>query len=120
MTKVKNKISAKKRHKKVIRATKGYVGALSKLYRIAHQQIMKSLYYGFCDRRKKKNKNKSIWITRINAAGRKFEAKYSKIINLIKKVTININRKMLCAIGLNHNMGFLNIIAKSLFKINCI
>ena len=112
MTRVKRGFVAKRKRKNILSLTKGFVGSHSKLFRTANQQMMKSLRYAFSDRRKKKNKNKSIWITRINALARKLETKYNKLINSLKKNIIIINKKMLSEIGKNDDTGFFTITIK--------
>lgn len=109
MTRVKRGFVAKRKRKNILSFTKGFVGSHSKLFRTANQQMMKALRYSFFDRRKKKNQNRSIWITRINASARKLETKYNKIINSLKRNIIIINKKMLSEIGKNDNISFRNI-----------
>ena len=100
MTRAKRGSVAKKKRNKVTSHTKGFVGAHSKLFRTAKQQMMKGLRYAFSDRRKKKNQYRRLWITRLNAMVKKINSKYNKYIGFLKNKCININRKMFNGIGL--------------------
>jgi large subunit ribosomal protein L20 len=115
MTRIKRGFVAKKRRKNILLFTKGFIGAHSKLFRIANQQMMKSLRYAFFDRRKKKNENKSIWIIRMNASGRLIKIKYNKIINLFKDTTNIVNRKNLSETIIN-TFGDFWFVLKNLFR----
>jgi large subunit ribosomal protein L20 len=77
MTRVKRAIRTKARHKKILKLAKGYFGHKSKLFKVANQQVMKSLSYAYRDRRNKKREFRKLWITRINAAARLNGLSYS-------------------------------------------
>lgn len=98
---------AKKTRKKIKSFAKGFVGAHSKLFRIAKQQMMKALRYAFSDRRKKKNQIKRIWITRINASARKIKIKYNQLINFKLLKSINLNKKLLSESGVKFTMEYI-------------
>ena len=95
MTRVKRSNVARKRRKKTLKITKGFRGSLSTLFRSANTQKMKSLKYSYKDRNVKKRKFRSIWITRINAAAKLQNLKYSEFIYKLKKLNIFLNRKIL-------------------------
>jgi large subunit ribosomal protein L20 len=82
MPRVKGGTVTRKRRKKVLKLAKGYYGSKHTLYKVANQQVMKSLQYAFRDRRQKKRDFRKLWITRINAAARMNGLSYSRLINV--------------------------------------
>jgi large subunit ribosomal protein L20 len=99
MVRIKRGNVARKRRKKILTLASGYRGAHSVLFRVANQQVMKSLRYSYTDRKQKKRIFRKIWITRINAASRLNGTSYSQLINKFKKSNIDLNRKMLSQIA---------------------
>ena len=91
MARVTKANTAKKKHKKVLSATKGHYGARSRLYKTAKQSNIKALQYAFRDRKNRKRSFRNLWISRINAASRELGISYSKLINLLEKKEIKIN-----------------------------
>ncbi|MDV3167022.1 MAG: 50S ribosomal protein L20 [Vigna little leaf phytoplasma] len=85
----------RKRRKKVLKLAKGYFGSKSKLYKTAHEQVMRSLQYAYRDRRRKKRDFRKLWITRINAGCINCGISYSLFIHGLSLANIEINRKML-------------------------
>ncbi|MDU3750938.1 MAG: 50S ribosomal protein L20, partial [Peptoniphilus rhinitidis] len=85
MARVKRGVNAKKRHKNILKQSKGYFGAKSKLYRTANQAVMKSLNYSYIGRKQRKRDFRKLWIARINAAARLNGMSYSKFIKKKKK-----------------------------------
>jgi large subunit ribosomal protein L20 len=96
----------RRRHKKVLKLARGYRGAKSKVYRIANQQVMKSLNYAYIHRRLRKRDFRKLWITRINAAARNHGLSYSKFMNGLKKAGVGVNRKMLAELAVNNDAAF--------------
>ena len=113
MARVTKSNTAKKKHKKVLSATKGYYGARSRLYKTAKQSNIKALQYAFRDRKNRKRSFRNLWISRINAAARDLGVSYSKLINLLDKKQIKINRKILADISVNDKKAFQEIINKA-------
>tara|TARA_A200000113_G_C8728667_1_gene310818 strand:+ start:405 stop:752 length:348 start_codon:yes stop_codon:yes gene_type:complete len=113
MARVTKSNTAKKKHKKVLSATKGHYGARSRLYKTAKQSNIKALQYAFRDRKNRKRSFRNLWISRINAAAREFGISYSKLINLLQKNQIKINRKILADISVNDKKAFQEIINKA-------
>ncbi|MBT4989553.1 MAG: 50S ribosomal protein L20 [Rickettsiales bacterium] len=95
MARVKRGVTAKKRHKKVLKLAKGFRGRAKSCYRIALTRLERSFQYAYRDRRNKKRDLRGIWIQRINAAARLHGLKYSILIDLLKKANINLDRKQL-------------------------
>ena len=113
MARVTKSNTAKKKHKKVLSATKGHYGARSRLYKTAKQSNIKALQYAFRDRKNRKRSFRNLWISRINAASRELGISYSKLINLLEKKEIKINRKILADISVNDKKAFQEIINKA-------
>ena len=101
MARVKNGAVTKARHKKVLKAAKGYFGSKHRLYKSAKEQLMHSGQYAFRDRKQKKRDFRKLWITRINAACRQNDISYSRFIEGLTKAGVEVNRKMLSEIAIN-------------------
>ncbi len=101
MARVKNGAVTKARHKKVLKAAKGYFGSKHRLYKTAKEQLMHSGQYAFRDRKQKKRDFRKLWITRINAACRQNDISYSRFIEGLTKAGVEVNRKMLSEIAIN-------------------
>lgn len=106
MSRVKRGIQSKKRKKKIFELAKGYRGAKSRSFKIAKEQVMKSLQYAYRDRRAKKRDFRKLWIIRINAAARINGLSYNRLIDGLKQAEIDINRKMLADIAVNDPDAF--------------
>ena len=103
-------VTAKAKHKRVLRATKGHYGARSRLFKTAKQSNIKSLQYAFRDRKNKKRSFRSLWIARINAGARELDVSYSKLMNGLTKKDIAIDRKILSDLAINDSSTFEKIV----------
>ena len=103
---IKRGVNAAKKRRKIMKLSKGYFGAKSKLYRVARQAVMKSLNYAFVGRRRKKRDFRKLWIARINAACRLNGMSYSTFMHGLKLADVNLNRKVLADIAVNDAAGF--------------
>lgn len=101
---------ARKRRKKILKLAKGYYGSKSKLFRVANQQVMRSLSYAYRDRKQKKRDFRKLWIARINAAARNSGISYSRFINGLKKADVQINRKVLADLAVNDKNAFAQLV----------
>ena len=110
MARVKNGAVTKARHKKVLKAAKGYVGSKHRLYKRAKEQLMTSRKYAYRDRKNKKRDFRKLWITRINAACRMNEISYSRFIDGLNKAGVIINRKMLSEMAIEDKKAFANLV----------
>ena len=110
MARVKNGAVTKARHKKVLKAAKGYFGSKHRLYKTAKEQLMHSGQYAFRDRKQKKRDFRKLWITRINAACRQNEISYSRFIEGLTKAGVEINRKMLSEIAISDPKMFSELV----------
>jgi large subunit ribosomal protein L20 len=100
MARIKRGVMAKKRHKKVLKAAKGYYGARSRVFRVAKQAVIKAAQYAYIGRKQRKRQFRSLWIARINAAARLYGLSYSKFINGLHKANIHLNRKVLADLAI--------------------
>ena len=96
----------RKRHKKILKLAKGFLGARSRIFKVANIAVMKKLKYQYRDRRVLKRNMRSLWIVRINAAVRELGLSYSKFMNMLKKADIQVNRKMLAELAANEPEAF--------------
>ena len=110
MARVKGSTPLRKRHKRVLKAAKGYFGSKHLLYRTAHEQVMRSLQYAFRDRKARKRDFRKLWIQRINAACQLNGMKYSQFINGLSQADVAINRKMLAEMAVNDAEGFAKLV----------
>ena len=106
MSRVKRGVQANRRHKKVLKAAKGYYGARSKVFRVAKQAVINAGQYAYRDRRVKKRQFRALWIQRINAAARMNGLSYSRMINGLNKAGVAIDRKMLADIAVHDLPAF--------------
>lgn len=106
-------ITAKAKHKKVLKSTKGHYGARSRLFKTAKQSNIKSLQYAFRDRKNKKRTFRSLWIARINASSRQLGLSYSQLIHSLIKKNIILDRKILSDIAISDNTTFEKIVKKA-------
>jgi large subunit ribosomal protein L20 len=113
MARVKTGFTRRKRHKKVLKLTKGQFGARSRTYRRANEAMMKSLWYAYRDRRTRKRDLRRLWISRINAAARLNGTTYSRFIHGMKKSGITINRKMLADLAVHDPKAFSAVVEKA-------
>ncbi len=100
----------RKKHKKVLKLTKGYAGSRSKIFVAAMQSMMKGLKKAYIGRKLKKRDFRGLWIQRINAAARELGIPYSQFINGLAKANIIINRKMLADIAVNDKIAFAKLV----------
>jgi large subunit ribosomal protein L20 len=111
MARVKRGVMARKRHSKLLDQAKGFRGARSRHYRVAHEAVMHALAYAYRDRRNRKRDFRRLWIQRINAAARLNGTTYSRLINGLKLSGINLDRKILADIAVRDPKAFGNIVA---------
>ncbi len=114
MARVKTGFTRRRRHKKILKLTKGQFGARSRTYRRANEAMLKSLWYAYRDRRTRKRDLRRLWIARINAAARLNGTTYSRLIHAMKKAEITINRKMLADLAVRDPEVFSAIVKKAI------
>ncbi|NLY72145.1 MAG: 50S ribosomal protein L20 [Tissierellia bacterium] len=106
MARVKGAVNAKKKHKKVMKLSKGFYGQKSVVFRAANPAVMHSMRSQFIGRKHRRRDFRKLWITRINAASRQNGLSYSKFMHLLKEAGIDINRKMLAEMAVNDAEAF--------------
>lgn len=107
-----NAVASRKRRKKILKAARGYFGARSKVYTVAKNAVEKAMSYSYRDRRNKKRTFRRLWIARINAATRMHGMNYSTFIHGLSKADIDLNRKVLADMAMNHPEVFTAIVNK--------
>jgi len=112
MPRVKRGVTARARHKKILKKAKGYYGARSRVFRAAKQAVIKAGQYAYRDRRAKKREFRALWIIRINAAARLNGITYSKLIAGLEKAAIEIDRKILAEIAVSDPKAFTAVVEK--------
>ncbi|MGC9468157.1 MAG: 50S ribosomal protein L20 [Anaerolineae bacterium] len=110
MVRVKGGTVTRRRHKKLIKQTKGFFGTRHKLFRRANEAWMKSMAYAYRDRRNKKRDLRRLWIIRINAAARANGTTYSRLIHSLKEADIGLDRKMLADLAVNEPEAFAAVV----------
>ncbi len=110
MTRVRNGVVTKQRHKKILKEARGYFGSKHREFKSAKEQLMHAGQYAYRDRRQKKRDFRKLWIVRINAACRDNEISYSRFIEGLNKAGLEINRKMLSEIAINDPKAFSELV----------
>ena len=110
MARVKGAMMTRKRRNKILKMAKGYWGAKSKHFKMANQQVMKSLTYAYTGRRLKKRDFRRLWITRISAACKLNGMNYSTFMHGLKSAGVAIDRKMLSELALNNEAAFKQLV----------
>ena len=113
MARVKRGVTARRRHKKILKLAKGYYNARRKVFRVANQAVIKAGQYAYIGRKQKKRNFRSLWITRINAAARINGLSYSRFMNGLLKAGITLDRKVLADIAVHDAAGFTALAEKA-------
>lgn len=101
-----NAVASRRRRKKILKAAKGYFGARSKVYTVAKNAVERAMQYAYRDRRNKKRAFRRLWIARINAGARQHGISYSRFMHALKQNNIDLNRKVLADLAMNHPEAF--------------
>ena len=107
-----NSVASRARRKKVMKQAKGYFGRRKNVWTVAKNAVEKALSYSYRDRRAKKRSFRSLWITRINAGARQHGMSYSQLMGKLKANNIELNRKVLADLAMNHPEAFEAIVKK--------
>ncbi len=110
MTRVKGGKVTRKRHKKIIKRTKGQHATKSSLFKRANEAMMKSLKYAYRDRRNRRRDMRRLWITRINAAARQNGLSYSRLVHGLRQAGVDIDRKMMAELAVNDSEAFFQLV----------
>ena len=108
---VKRGVPARAKHKKILNSAKGMQHYRTRSFRLAKQGVIKALRYSYRDRRNRKRDLRALWITRINNASRELGISYSQLMSGLKKNGVNIDRKILSELAVNHPEAFKAVVA---------
>ena len=109
MPRTKGGVVSRRRRNRVLKQAKGFFGSKHCLYKVANQQVMKSLVYAYRDRKNNKRNFRKLWIVRINAASRALGLSYNQLMHGLKLANVDINRKMLADLAVNDAAMFENL-----------
>lgn len=112
MPRVKRGVTARARHKKILKLSKGFILRRNNVFRVAKQAVMKAGQYAYRDRRNKKRVFRRLWIARINAGARANGMSYSVFMNGLKKAGITLDRKVLSDMAIFDKAGFASLVEK--------
>lgn len=112
MPRVKRGVTARARHKKILKLSKGFILRRNNVFRVAKQAVMKAGQYAYRDRRNKKRVFRRLWIARINAGARANGMSYSVFMNGLKKAGIALDRKVLSDMAIFDKVGFASLVEK--------
>jgi large subunit ribosomal protein L20 len=107
-----NSVASRARRKKVLKHAKGYFGRRKNVWTVAKNAVEKAMSYSYRDRRNKKRTFRALWITRINAGARMHGMSYSQFMGAVKKNNIELNRKVLADLAMNHPEAFKAVVEK--------
>jgi len=113
MAKVKRGVTAKARHKKVLKKAKGYYGARSRSYRVARQAVFKAGQYAYRDRCTRKRDFRRLWITRINAGAKELGVSYSVLMNGLRQAGVELDRKVLADLAVRDKAAFAAVVERA-------
>ncbi|CAN5451672.1 50S ribosomal protein L20 [soil metagenome] len=107
-----NSVASRARRKKILKIAKGYFGRGSNVWTVAKNKVEKGMQYSYRDRKAKKRDFRALWIQRINAGVREYGLSYSKFMGSLKKANIDLNRKVLADLAMNHPEAFKAVVEK--------
>jgi large subunit ribosomal protein L20 len=113
MARVKRGVTARRRHKKILKQAKGYYNFRRSVLRVAKQAVTKAGQYAYRDRKQKKRVFRALWITRINAQARTLDISYSRLVAGLKKASIVIDRRVLADLAVHDKDAFAAIVSKA-------
>ncbi len=107
-----NSVASRARRKKIMKQAKGYYGRRKNVWTVAKNAVEKAMLYAYRDRKNKKRNFRSLWITRINAGARQHGLSYSQFMGAVKANKIDLNRKVLADLAMNHPEAFKAVVDK--------
>ncbi len=107
-----NAVASRARRKKILKAAKGFWGRKKNVYTVAKNAVEKGMQYAYRDRKAKKREFRALWIQRINAGAREYDMSYSQFMGALKKNNIELNRKVLADLAMNHPDAFKAVVQK--------
>jgi len=110
MARVKRGVRAHRRHKKILKLARGYKGRRSKTFKMAKQQVIRSMAFAYAHRKLRRREFRKLWITRINAAARMNDITYNRLMYGLKLAGVNINRKIMADLSVNDPAAFTRLV----------
>lgn len=107
-----NAVAARQRRKKILKLAKGYFGRRKNVHTVAKNAVEKGMQYAYSGRKQKKRNFRALWIQRINAGVRQYDMNYSQFIGKLKDADIDLNRKVLADLSMNHPEAFKAVVEK--------
>jgi large subunit ribosomal protein L20 len=107
-----NSVASREKRKKILKLARGYFGRRKNVWTVAKNAVEKGLVYAYRDRKQKKREFRAIWIQRINAGARLHGLSYSELMGKLKKAEIDLNRKVLADLAMNHPEAFEAVVSK--------
>ena len=107
-----NAVASRARRKKVLKQAKGFFGRRKNVWTVAKNAVEKAMCYAYRDRKQKKRNFRALWIMRINAGARQYGMSYSQFMGKVKANNIELNRKVLADLAMNHSEAFAAIVNK--------
>ena len=107
-----NAVASRARRKKILKATRGYFGRGKNVWTVAKNKYEKGLQYAYRDRKAKTREFRALWIQRIDAGARQYGISYSQFMGMLKKADIELNRKVLADLAMNHPEAFKAVVEK--------
>ncbi len=107
-----NSVASREKRKRILKLAKGYFGRRKNVWTVAKNAVEKGLVYAYRDRKQKKREFRAIWIQRINAGARLHGLSYSQLMGKLKKAEIDLNRKVLADLAMNHPEAFEAVVSK--------
>ena len=107
-----NNVASRAKRKRILKLAKGFFGRKKNVWTVAKNAIEKGLVYAYRDRKQKKREFRGIWIARINAGARLHGLSYSELMGKLKKADVELNRKVLADLAMNHPSAFEAIVNK--------
>ena len=108
-----NAVASRARRKKILKQAKGYFGRRKNVYTVAKNAVEKGLSYSYTGRKQKKRNFRALWIQRINAGARQHGMSYSQLMGGLKKADVELNRKVLADLAMNHPEAFKAVVEKA-------
>ncbi|NLL53307.1 MAG: 50S ribosomal protein L20 [Peptococcaceae bacterium] len=118
MARVKRGVRAHERHKKILKLARGYRGRKSKTFKMANQQVMRSMAFAYAHRKLRRRDFRKLWITRINAAARMNNITYNRLMYGLKLAGVNINRKIMAELAVSDPAAFTKLVEIAKEKID--
>jgi large subunit ribosomal protein L20 len=107
-----NNVASRAKRKRIMKLAKGFFGRKKNVWTVAKNAIEKGLVYAYRDRKQKKREFRAVWIQRINAGARAHGLSYSELMGKLKKAGVDLNRKVLADLAMNHPAAFTEVINK--------